>query len=154
MRIAIVMVALILGGCATQQKQVVTETQPPVFSYALEENCVSLAKYVRAVAMMRDIGVKLEDINFVLKKPIDFSVEAIQRRAYYVNDPNPVKTSIDTYEECEKFGYRYTIDKLQREEAIYRYQEQMIMDERIREQKAAEAAKIQPAPFKKKQAKK
>lgn len=113
--------AILVTGCATQPGQQVPKTEPVVASkhVVLDENCAGLAKYVRAVAILRDINVRLEDVDYVLPKSPKLPIGTIQRTVYYRVDTDPNTTSSAIYKECVDMGYDTLIQRYQHEEVIY-----------------------------------
>lgn len=132
MRLAILM-AILVTGCAMQPASQQVPFGEPVVVYApkvLDDNCASLAKYARAVAIMRDLNVKIDDVDFILKKAPSVPVGTVQRYVYYRSDTNPGKTSTDVYNECVATGYDNIIQRFTHEELIYNMgEERRILDE-------------------------
>jgi hypothetical protein len=137
MRYAILAVA-ILAGCSTQEKQVVLETTPPVIynPVIIDEQCAVIAKYSRAIGLYKNIGIQVENIKFLIKVDVDFPLEALSRRVFSNDDADPTNETYVTYSNCVEETYDRFIDRLQRENAIYKLQEI--------EQMKTEAAKLIP----------
>lgn len=135
--------AILVTGCATQPGLKVPPKEPLVVSrpVLLDENCSSLARYARAVAIMRDMSVKLEDVDFVLLKRPDLPIGAIQREVYYSSDANPNESAAYIYKECVDIGYDSLVGRYNREQSVFESSEK----ERIK----AVLDKKKPIPVKK-----
>lgn len=115
--------ALFLVGCATQPEQVPME---PVLTYkstVFDESCASLAKYARAVSIMRDFGVKVEDVDFILPYAPNVPTGTVQRYIYNRAENNPGTTARTIYEECTAMGYDTIMRRFRIEEAAYNFDE-------------------------------
>lgn len=124
MRLAILAIA-ILAGCSTQEKQVVLETTPPVFysPIIIDEQCAEIAKYSRAIGLYKFIGIPIESIELLIKVNPEFPLEAISRRVYSNNNADPFNETGVTYNLCVEESYNKFLDRLHRENAIYKMQE-------------------------------
>ena len=124
MKIAILL-ALFVAGCATQPKiQVPVEPVTIYKPIVLDEKCAALAKYAKAVAIMRDLNVKIDDVNFVLPKIPNLPVGTIQRYVYYRSDPNSLVTTSDIYTECTTTGYDKLMRRFNVEETVYNLEQE------------------------------
>lgn len=129
MRALVISMALVLVGCSTQPKQEEPKA-PLVVSNVIDTECAGLAKYARAVAILRDINVAMEDVNFILPKRTEYPISAIQRAVYFKTDSDPASTSIDIYFDCVTMGYDHTIAKYRKDDAVFiKDQESLIKTE-------------------------
>ena len=121
--------AFLLAGCATQPP--LQAPMEPVVTYNFDESCASLAKYARAVAIMRDIGVKVEDVDFILPKTPNIPTGAAKRLVYSRGETDPTTTARTIYGDCVAAGYEPTIARLRIEELAYDYQEKIAIQKKL-----------------------
>jgi hypothetical protein len=130
MRIAILLVAIILTGCATQpvprQKELIAPSVV-IAPVVLDEKCAELAKYVRAIAILRDINVPIDDVNYVLPKQPNYPIGTIQRSVYYKIDNSPTMTSVNVYKECVSTGYTAMMTRYETEEIIFNHEQEELV---------------------------
>jgi len=133
MKFAILM-ALLLSGCAMQPK--IQAPSGPVTTYnsdVFDESCASLAKYARAVSVMRNIGVKIEDIDFILPKILPVPFDSLKRLVYSNEKNDPATTSQKIYDQCTSAGYKSTIENLSAEEDIYNARVKEIIQQQLKD---------------------
>ncbi len=144
------MVAL-LAGCSTAVKQEVLETRPPVVykPVVIDENCATIAKYARAIGLYKNLGISIENVGFVVKNPDDFPAEAIKRQVYGNSNEDPLSESVSIYQICVQELYSRYIERLRREDLIYKFQEeQRLREEAMLKLKLEKELRSQPVPKK------
>ena len=124
--------ALLFTGCATQPSlQAPTEPVATYNSIVFDESCANLAKYARAVSIMRDVGVKVEDVDFILPKTPNIPTGAMKRLVYSRGETDPTITTTTVYGDCVAAGYEPTIERLRIEETAYNFQEKMAIQKKL-----------------------
>lgn len=105
MKLLLVTAALLLVGCATE---------PPV-----DPDCDHVAKYARAVAQLRDIGVPLNDTTAYSSEPIalTFPFQYVRWKTYQEKD-TPGLTAQKTYLTCTAQGYPNLLTSLNAQERV------------------------------------
>ncbi len=118
--------AILLVGCANQQP-VQQAPKEPVVVYkqqiVYDETCGSLAKYARAVAVMRDLSVNIDDVDYILPLAPNVTTGSVQRYVYNRADTDPITTSNNIYKECVDTGYYSIIEKFKVDEDAYKIAE-------------------------------
>ena len=71
----------------------------------LDDNCASLAKYVRAIALSRDVGIAPQDAKIIARGTHTFPVDPIIKDVYKRRDLNPTASAINSYGVCVNLGY-------------------------------------------------
>lgn len=108
-------ILMFLTGCATVPTDVPLATEPTVkFSKSaqdpkvviLDNNCAELARYARYVAILRDSGVKIEDVTVLTSDtPPGLAVSVINKEVYSRPDVSPDIGQKNSYDVCKSVGY-------------------------------------------------
>lgn len=100
---------LLLTGCATM-------TQPPV-----DKQCSQLATYARSVAVMKDAGVTILDINSFTSQPVvlTFPLQRLKVEVYNREFKTPAETYSYFYNMCTTTGYDTMLDQLKQVDQAY-----------------------------------
>jgi hypothetical protein len=92
------LITVVLVGCGTQS---VREDQQ------IDEQCVQVAKYARAVATLKGIGVKETDIDSFSNVPavLTFPFQKVKHEMYQLQTKTPAEAFELFYEACVRVGY-------------------------------------------------
>jgi hypothetical protein len=98
---------LALSGCATVPEK------PPI-----DAQCDVVGNYARSIAILRDMGVSLMDIESFTTAPsaVTFPFQRIKREAYWLKTETPADTYDVFYSRCTVVGYNHLINDMKRME--------------------------------------
>lgn len=91
-------------GCATIDEEPKKEPKPPEIQ-VLDDNCVAVARYVRAIGLARNTGISPENAKVIARGNFDFPVDPIIKDVYSRPDMEPVAGSVQSYKVCTEYGY-------------------------------------------------
>lgn len=108
--------ALIITGCATAPDKPVeinrlgTATSfrisdPAPGTISIDENCMALAKFTKAVALLRDAGAGRSDVNQLITLATAFPREPVIQEVYARPDISPQVGESNSYAVCKKVTY-------------------------------------------------
>ena len=111
----------ILSGCASNPPgpsvavpaKVVQHVEPDPKIVVLDNDCAGLARYARFVAILRDSGVKVEDVPVLTTDvPQGLPVLMINKEVYSRPDIAPDVGQKNSYDVCRTTGYTKMVDTL------------------------------------------
>lgn len=102
--LSIVMLALVTTGCATT-----SQTQQ-----AVNPKCDQLATYARGIAVMKESGVTMADIDLYTAKPvaIAFPLQRIKVDVFFNEYADPAAAYTHFYSACNTAGYDQILSTL------------------------------------------
>lgn len=94
----IILIALFgLTGCVS--------TPPPK---PIDPECNQLANYARGIAVLKQAGIPLKDVNNFTSTPVvaTFPIQLVKEEVYARNFANPAEAYVTYYELCTTAGYQ------------------------------------------------
>lgn len=126
MKFSIVMMALCIAGCASYPEQEGQIVSPAPISQAVKpqavinNDCAAVAKYTKAVVMLKEIGVIYSDVEFILPiSPTGIDAEQLRQSAYFVSTGEPSSIAASTYAKCINLTYAETIKQYNQNRELY-----------------------------------
>jgi hypothetical protein len=123
-KVLILAVAIALGGCASTQSKIPRTLAEAYASSAvraqatrkvadpLDPYCAELAKYARAVAILRDGGMVAADVGFVVAPRIQIPTGPIVRDVFTRQDFPPAAVEDQAYKSCRAMTFERMVDAL------------------------------------------
>lgn len=99
-RIVFLGAILAVVGCAS-----VPDAEVKKQDVVLDDGCARLAKYVRAVALARDVGIPKDDAKIVVRGEQPFSIEPVINDVYSTPQKDPVTSAVTSYNVCVERGF-------------------------------------------------
>ena len=140
----------VLAGCASNPPapvavvpaKVVQQVEPDPKIVVLDNDCAGLARYARFVAILRDSGVKVEDVSVLATDvPHGLPVLMINKEVYSRPDISPDVGQKNSYEVCRTTGYVKMVDMLGVAEKKFYEDEAARIKKDLADKKAADKAK-------------
>lgn len=98
---------LVLAGCAQTPPAPAPASQPVVQPPVVVQECLDVAKYARAIAQLREIGVSRDDISTFTTTPVvaTFPLQFIQYDVFARRDEGVDTFGPRYYKMCVEHGY-------------------------------------------------
>lgn len=109
----VILLSLLLSGCAVEA---------PIKAPVADKDCLSIAKYVRGIVNLRDIGVRREDLSAFTSEPVvlSFPLQMIQAEVFGHSDVGGEQMAKRFYDKCTEVGYSNLIGSLRASEQARR----------------------------------
>ena len=117
MKWIIFLLPIVLGACASAPSkdgvpvQVVNAPVRPDFTKPidpvdpLDAKCVELAQKAKAIAMVRDAGASMDEVELLVSPAPDYPLAPMIREVYARKDITPLNGATNSYGVCRKVTY-------------------------------------------------
>lgn len=119
MKLVSAILTVFVVGCASTPPTDNVKNTVDQQKMVLDDQCATIAKYVRAIALARDTGMSQSDAKIVARGPNTFPVEQIIRDVYARPDLDPAESSVNVYDVCVKMGYGNLVNALSAAESRF-----------------------------------
>lgn len=137
MRTAIISMVAVLAGCSTVGQEELVKQPPVLYSpVIIDSDCAFVAKYARAIALYRNLGIGIDEVDYAIRQPKGFPIEPIKRLVYNANQDISIQEDITIYNNCVEETYYAFSARLGREDLVYQYNRKQEIAQRLAESRA------------------